>query len=184
MVIGAIGTAVTVLGLQPAAAAVSPKPQRIMTMNMCADLMVLQLVPKSRIASVTYLAKAGSDVLFPGAEAGIAINHGTPEDIINLKPDLIVAGDFSTPMTRRMAKKVGARLVELKSATSWSSLRTCTPRHLFLGACGAPRSSPRPRTTPPSSEKSWQRSGSLRNSLICASLASASQLARTSARAS
>jgi iron complex transport system substrate-binding protein len=120
-----IGTAVAGLGFQPAAAAVAApaKPQRIMTMNMCADLMVLQLVPKSRIASVTYLAKAGSDVLFPGADAGIAINHGTPEDIINLKPDLIVAGDFSTPMTRRMARKVGARLVELKSATSFTDVR-------------------------------------------------------------
>jgi iron complex transport system substrate-binding protein len=120
----AIGTAAAVLGLQPAAAAApADKPQRIMTMNMCADLMVLQLVPKSRIASVTYLAKAGSDVLFPGADTGIAINHGTLEDIINLKPDLIVAGDFSTPMTRRMARKVGARLVELKSATTFADVR-------------------------------------------------------------
>src|SRR5690349_919992 len=91
----AIGTVAAGLAFQPAAAAAS-KPQRIMTMNMCADLLVLQLVPKGRIASVTYLAKAGADQLFPGAEAGLAINHGTPEDIINLRPDLIVAGDFST----------------------------------------------------------------------------------------
>src|SRR5205085_2774105 len=67
--------------------------------------------------------RAGSDVLFPGADTGLAVNHGTPEDIINLKPDLIVAGDFSTPMTRRMARKVGARLVELKRATSFADVR-------------------------------------------------------------
>ncbi|HEX7943670.1 MAG TPA: hypothetical protein VF495_03345, partial [Phenylobacterium sp.] len=94
---------------QPAAAATPARPppagpQRIMSMNMCTDLLLLQLVPKQRIGSVTYLAHDGAQVLFPGADAGLAINHGTPEDIINLKPDLIVAGDFSTALTRRLAR--------------------------------------------------------------------------------
>ena len=118
-----IAAIVAALAWQPAAAAPAPKPVRIMSMNMCADLLILQLVPRARVGSVTYLAHDGAQVLFPGADAGIAINHGTPEDIINLKPDLIVAGDFSTPMTRRMARKVGARLVELKSATSFADVR-------------------------------------------------------------
>lgn len=93
-------------------------------MNMCTDLLLLQLVPKQRIGSVTYLAHDGAQVLFPGADAGLAINHGTPEDIINLKPDLIVAGDFSTALTRRLARRVGARLIEVKSATSFADVRT------------------------------------------------------------
>src|SRR4051812_35496736 len=113
---------------QPAAAAtpvpaVAAKPQRIMSMNMCTDLLLLQLVPKARLGSVTYLAHDGAQVLFPGADVGLAINRGTPEDIINLKPDLIVAGDFSTALTRRLARKVGARLIEVKSATSFADVR-------------------------------------------------------------
>ena len=121
-----LAIAIAAAGLvQPAAAASpTPAPGRIMSMNMCTDLLLLQLVPKARIGSVTYLAHDGAQVLFPGAEAGIAINHGTPEDIINLKPDLIVAGDFSTALTRRLAKRVGARLVEVKSATSFADVRT------------------------------------------------------------
>lgn len=109
--------------------AAAARPMRIMTMSMCADLLVLQLVPANRIASVTYLAHEGAGVLFPGADAGISVNRGTPEDIINLKPDLIVAGDVSTALTRRLAKRVGARLVEVKSATSFDDIRASL-RHL------------------------------------------------------
>lgn len=109
---------------QLAAADAPPRPQRIMSMNLCTDLLLLELVPKARLGSVTYLAHDGAQVLFPGADAGIVINHGTPEDIVNLKPDLIVAGDFSTAMTRALAKRVGARLVEVKSAATFADIRT------------------------------------------------------------
>ncbi len=114
--------AVAALSALPAAAA-APRPVRILSMNMCTDLLLLQLVPRDRVAAVTYLAHDGAEALFPGADAGIAINHGTPEDIINLKPDLIVAGDFSTALTRSLARRVGARLVEVKSATTFDDIR-------------------------------------------------------------
>src|SRR5690349_13116767 len=89
------------------AAAVLPglaaaKPQRILSMNQCTDLLVLQLVPKDRVAAVTYLAKDGSKSLFPGAADGVAVNYGTPEDIIKFRPDLILTGDFSLAVTRRL----------------------------------------------------------------------------------
>lgn len=121
----AIATAVAVLS-QPAAAGpplVRNRPMRILSMSMCTDLLLLQLAPKSRIVGVTYLAHDGASVLFPGADAGISIDHGTAEDIINLKPDLILAGDFSTALTRSLARRVGARLVEVKSATGFADIR-------------------------------------------------------------
>ena len=127
----AIGVAAAALFPPPAAAASSPmpgppaaKPMRILSMNMCTDLLLLQLVPRARIAAVTYLAHDSAQVLFPGADTGLAINHGTPEDIINLKPDLILAGDFSTALTRSLARRVGARVVEVKSATTFDDIRT------------------------------------------------------------
>jgi iron complex transport system substrate-binding protein len=119
----ALAVAIAALAAQPAGAAPGGKPQRIMTMNQCADLIALQLVPRSRIASVTYLAREGAEQLFPGADAGIPVNHGTAEDVINVRPDLILAGDLSTPVTRRLAKRVGARVVELKSAQSFADVR-------------------------------------------------------------
>lgn len=119
----ALGVAAAIL---PGMAAGSPapvKPQRILSMNQCTDLLVLQLVPKARIAGVTYLARDGAQALFPGAATGIPINYGTPEDIIRFRPDLILTGDFSLAVTRRLAKEVGAPIVEVKSARTFDDVR-------------------------------------------------------------
>ena len=116
--------AAALLAIQPAAAAASrAKPQRILSMHLCADMLLLQMVPKTRIAGVTYLAHDGAEGLFPGADAGIPINHGTAEDIIRLKPDLILADSFATPLTRRLAKAIGAPILELDYATSFEDIR-------------------------------------------------------------
>jgi len=110
------------------AAAVLPglaaaKPQRILSMNQCTDLLVLQLVPKARVAAVTYLARDGAKALFPRAADGVALNYGTPEDIIKFRPDLILTGDFSLAVTRRLAREVGAPIVEVKSTRTFDDVR-------------------------------------------------------------
>jgi len=115
--------ALLLAALMLALPAQAAKPQRILSMNQCTDLLLLQLVPKARIAGVTYLARDGSAALFPGAADGIAINYGTPEDIIKFRPDLILTGDFSLAVTRRLAHEVGAPLVEVKSSRTFADVR-------------------------------------------------------------
>ncbi len=118
----AICAALTPLAAAPAA----PRPMRIMSMNECTDLLVLQLVPKARIASVTYRAHDAIRFIQPGLDAGVPINHGSSEEIVGEAPDLIIAGDFSTPVTRRLARAAGAPLIEVKSATSFEDIRAIT----------------------------------------------------------
>lgn len=120
---GALRIAATCVAAALLPGVAAAKPQRILSMNQCADLMVLQLVPKTRVAAVTYLAKDGAQALFPGAADRIPVNYGTPEDIIKFRPDLILAGDFSTAVTRRLAKEVGAPIVEMQSTRSFEDVR-------------------------------------------------------------
>lgn len=117
--IGFVAAAVLASGTAAGAASAG----RIMSMNLCSDLLLLQLAPRARIVSVSHLAHEGAAVLFPGRDAGIAVNHGAAEDIVNLQPDLILVGDTSTPMTRRLARRVGARVVEVRSANSLADAR-------------------------------------------------------------
>ncbi len=102
------------------------RPLRIMSMNECTDLMVLQLVPRARIASVTYRAHDAIQKIQPGLDDGVRLNHGTPEEIVAQRPDLIIAGDFSTAVTRRLARASGAPLIEVKSAASFDDIRQIT----------------------------------------------------------
>lgn len=107
----------------PGAAAARGIPQRIMSLNLCTDLLLLQIAPRARIASVTFLARDGARALFPGLEVGIPVNHGSAEDVINVKPDLILDSGLGAPLTRTMARRVGARVVEVKDANSFADIR-------------------------------------------------------------
>ncbi|OYW45902.1 MAG: hypothetical protein B7Z08_04880 [Sphingomonadales bacterium 32-68-7] len=102
------------------------KPQRIFSANLCSDLLLLMLVPKERIASITHLAREPVAVLMPGADEGVRINHGTAEELIRDRPDLILASAWSTPVMRRLAAKVGAPVAEIDSANSFADIRRIT----------------------------------------------------------
>jgi len=111
---------------EPLIAMASAKPQRIMSTNLCTDLLLLMLVPKDRIASVTHLAHDAVEVLMPGSDDGVAVNHGTAEEVVLQQPDLILASPWSTPVMRRLAAKVGAPVVEIDSANSFDDIRRIT----------------------------------------------------------
>jgi iron complex transport system substrate-binding protein len=103
--------------------AAGPKPMHIMSTSQCTDMLLLQLVPKSRIASVTYLAATAADAISPGLGKGVPINHGSAEELLSQKPDLILAGDLAAPMTRKIARRLGAPIVVVKSATTFDDIR-------------------------------------------------------------
>jgi len=111
---------------EPAAPTDIAKPQRIMSTNTCADLLLLMLVPRDRIASVSYLAHDAAEALMPGADEGVAINHGAAEEVVGQQPDLILASPWSTPVLRRFASAVGAPVVEIDSANSFEDIRRIT----------------------------------------------------------
>jgi iron complex transport system substrate-binding protein len=117
-----IAAALAVGASAPAAAKRGP-PQRIMSLNLCTDLLLLQIAPRSRIASVTFLAPEAARALFPGAANGIPLNHGSAEDIVNVRPDLILDSTLGAPLTRTMARRVGARIVEVKDANNFEDIR-------------------------------------------------------------
>ncbi len=91
-------------------------------MMLCNDLLLLMLVPKERIASISYLAHDAVEALLPGADRGVAINHGTAEEILLQKPDLILAGTYSSPTARKLAKAVGARVIEVGATNNFADI--------------------------------------------------------------
>lgn len=109
---------------QPAVSLSAPdRPMRIMSLMLCNDLLLLMLVPPERIASITYLAHDAVRALMPGADRGVPINHGTAEDILLQRPDLILAGTYSAAMARRLARRAGARVVEIPATHTFEDIR-------------------------------------------------------------
>lgn len=106
-----------------ASAAERAVPQRIMSLDLCTDLILLQLAPKSRITSVTFLAHDGVQELFPGLDRGVAVNRGSGEDVVRDRPDMVLDSELASPFIRTLAGKVGAKVVTVKDANNFPDIR-------------------------------------------------------------
>lgn len=89
------------------------KPRRIVSLNLCADELLLRLVEPGRIASVTWLAHDPRGSTVAALAAGIPANRGLAEEIVPLRPDLIVGGKYTTRTAAGLLKRLNAPLVEL-----------------------------------------------------------------------
>ncbi len=109
-----------------AEAAGAPAPRRVMSINLCTDALVLQLLPAERIASVTYLSRQAAYAPQLGAARAIAVNHGTAEDVLIQKPDLVIGGPYTNATTRKILRRLAIPLVEVKEAESFADIRQVT----------------------------------------------------------
>ncbi len=101
-------------------------PQRIVSLNLCTDQLLMALVPAERIASITSLSRSeGDPVLLPLARR-LPVNRGSAEEVLALKPDLVIAGRFTTGTTRALLRKVGVPLLEVDPANDWEGIRRTT----------------------------------------------------------
>src|SRR5437868_2237500 len=101
-------------------------PQRIMSLKICTDELLLSLVPSSHIASVTFLSQEKAALkLWPQA-AHIPVNHNSAEEVLATRPDLILTDSFTTPQMRNLLTRSGARVVEVPPAENFAQIRAVT----------------------------------------------------------
>src|SRR5882757_8867366 len=94
-------------------------PQRIMSLKICTDELLLDLVPSSRIASVTFLSREKAGLKFWPQAAHIPVNHGSAEEILSTHPDLILTDPFMPPSLRPLLAKTGAKVIEVPPAENF-----------------------------------------------------------------
>lgn len=119
----------TPLGRAESAAApdrAASKPMRVMSMNQCADQIVLALLPPERIASVTWLSRNPDGSLLHRAAMRVGINHGRAEEVVRQKPDLVVTGSYTTPVTRALLRRLNYPMIEVPQADSFAQIRAIT----------------------------------------------------------
>jgi iron complex transport system substrate-binding protein len=113
------------LSAMPGIASAEP-PRRIVSLNLCTDQLLMALVPADRIASITWLSRSeGDPALLPMARV-LPVNHGSAEEVLALRPDLVIAGRFTTGTTRALLRKIGVPLLEVDSVSDWEGVRRTT----------------------------------------------------------
>ena len=99
-------------------AAASEPPQRIVSINLCADELLVALADPDQIAALSIYAT--DPTLSTVANAAVAFRHdaAAAETVVDLHPDLVLAGRFTKQATRDMLARLGYRVVLLDAARS------------------------------------------------------------------
>jgi iron complex transport system substrate-binding protein len=107
----------------PASAVAAGPAQRIVSLNLCTDELLLRLADPARVASVTWLSRnpAGSNV--SDLAERVPINYGLAEQIIASDPDLVLAGTFTTRIAVGMLKRTAIPIVEFPVPRSFDEVR-------------------------------------------------------------
>jgi iron complex transport system substrate-binding protein len=115
---------VLVTGIVTSSPARAAPPQRIVSLNLCVDQILIDLVPRSRIAAVTHLAADPAVSAAPEKAVGLPITHGAAEDVLSRHPDLVLAGQYSTPATVDLLRRLGLNVVIIPLPQDYAGVRT------------------------------------------------------------
>ena len=115
--------ALLLLLLPATAAAAAERPERIVSMNLCTDQLLMLLVDRARIASVSYLSAEPRSSVLAAQTRGLHLNHGLAEEILPLRPDLVIAGTFTTRPTVFLLRKLGYPVVDMPVANGLDDIR-------------------------------------------------------------
>lgn len=104
----------------PTLSADTLKPLRIVSINACTDQLLWTLAPRERIAALTFYA---TDPSFSPYAAQIqrspmTLIRGGAEEVLKLKPDLVLAGSFTRAITRERLRAFGLRVETFDPAES------------------------------------------------------------------
>jgi iron complex transport system substrate-binding protein len=114
---------VLVAGIATASSTSEATPQRIVSLNLCVDQILVDLVPRSRIAAVTHLASDPAVSSAPEKALGLPITHGAAEDVLSRNPDLVLAGQYSTPTTVDLLRRLGLNVVIVPLPQDYAGVR-------------------------------------------------------------
>ena len=91
----------------------------IVSLNPCADQLLVALVPPERIAAIShYSHDPGATSLPLEVARRFPATAGTAEEVIALAPDLVVASSFTPAATRDAFKRAGLETLYLDSPTT------------------------------------------------------------------
>jgi iron complex transport system substrate-binding protein len=112
------------LPAQPVAAA----PQRIVSTELCTDEYVFRLVPRAHIAALSFLAADDHPIVstIHGKVKGIPLTRGSAEEVMSLKPDMVVLYRGQNPRLKAQLMESHTPFVEIDDANSIADVRKVT----------------------------------------------------------
>lgn len=110
--------AVAMTGLAEAA-----PPERIVSLNLCTDQILVDLVPPARIRALSHLASDPRISAVAERAAAMAGTRGDAESVLAFDPDLVLAGSHTTPATLSLLERLDRRVARIPMASDLAGIR-------------------------------------------------------------
>ena len=118
---------VPVIWLVTGTAAAAP-PTRIVSLNLCTDQILLDLVPRERIAALSWLAADRDVSPITDDIAGLQLVRGGAEEVLALRPDLVLANPYAAAPTVDLLKRLGTVTEVIPFAQDFDGIRLAVRR--------------------------------------------------------
>lgn len=109
------------LMLAPPAAA--EMPRRVVSINLCTDQLAMLLAAPGQLVSVSNLARDPLASAMAERAAAYPENHGLAEEVFSLRPDLVLAGTFTSPATTGLLRRLGVPVETFAPASDMAAVR-------------------------------------------------------------
>jgi iron complex transport system substrate-binding protein len=90
----------------------------VVSINLCTDQLLLNVAAADQILSLSWLAADSDESMLADAADQYPLNYGTAEEIMRLKPDIVVAGRYTNPYTKSLLRNLGFGVIEITPARS------------------------------------------------------------------
>jgi iron complex transport system substrate-binding protein len=104
-------------------AAQSPPPRRVVSINLCADQLAVQLLQPERIAALSSLARDRNLSYVADAARSFPLVGESAEEVLAQKPDLVLAGSIGAKPTVELLRRFGVEVYELGLAGNFDEIR-------------------------------------------------------------
>ena len=96
---------------------------RVASINLCTDQLLVTLADPSQILGLSPYSRDRARSWDPAKAAQFPKLSGEAEDVLVLRPDVVVAGRFTKRATRELLKEKGLRVVEFDAARSLDDVK-------------------------------------------------------------
>lgn len=98
-------------------------PSRVISINLCTDQLLLMLADPAQVASISYLARDPESSFVADQALAYPVNHGRLEELISLRPDLVLVGAYTDPRLLRQLQRFGMRVEQFPLTSSIDDIK-------------------------------------------------------------
>ena len=110
-------------GLTPEHGFAHSRPDRVVSINLCTDQLAMMVADPDQLISVSKLAFDPNTAVLVDRANRYRMNHARAEEIIRMKPDLVLAGIYTSSNTINLLQSFGVRVEQFAPDSGFDAIR-------------------------------------------------------------